>query len=369
MAKVPPANNISDFLDRLFSRGAHSRPERIEIRCALLAGAAGHHINQHLLEAFADRPKVRARPVNETIALDFIDPGDPGDAGLEPFTQAALQARAILDKTKADLLIWGEAAATGTTMVLRFFPATPAEVDRFGYFGLQTELHLPVDFDEALADLLFAISLAAMTPKTKNKALALGEVSPTATENAMGHLQNLPAGITSRERASIQLCFGNALAYLAAQRGNPELHQLAIALYQTALPTLTATGRSTGHAPGQTQEHSFDWALTQLNLAACLQVMAERDDDLATLEAGMEACEASLSVFTQSNQDMLWATAQNRLGFLLYKMDLQTGDTEMLKKSLNAFQAALRVFSRTKTPRLWADVMNNFAQAALVLGE
>jgi len=100
-----------------------------------------------------------------------------------------------------------------------------------------------------------------------------------------------------------------------------------------------------------------------------LQVMAERDDDLATLEAGMEACEASLSVFTQSNQDMLWATAQNRLGFLLYKMDLQTGDTEMLKKSLNAFQAALRVFSRTKTPRLWADVMNNFAQAALVLGE
>ncbi len=336
---------------------------------------------------------MRARPVHETIPRDITDTGDLGNTKSETFIQAASQARAILDKTKADLLIWGEAPATGTTMVLRFFPAAAADVDRFGYFGLQTELHLPVDFDEALADLLFAISLATITPKTNSKALTLAAVSQTATENAMGHLQNLPAGITSRERASIQLCFGNSIASLADQRGNPELHQLAIALYQTALPPLTTTGNSTGRStrlsPGQSTGQStgqtFDWALTQLNLAACLQATAERDDDLATLEAGIEACEASLSFFTQSgpesnpgatpganqgaNQGMLRATAQNRLGFLLYKMDLQTGDTELLKKSLNAFQAALKVFSRTETPRLWADVMNNFAQAALVLGE
>ena len=363
MATVPHSKPKTGFLDRLIAMGKQNRPERIEIRIAPLAGAAGPHIDRHLLEAFENDPqtgaktgtkirtKIRARPLHETIGFTSTDP-EP-----KTFTETILQARAALEQTKADLLIWGEAAATGTTMVLRFVSAVPAEFDQFGFFGLQTELHLPVDFDANLADLLLAISLAAISPKTDGKALTLNEALPAAIETAMGHLQNLPAGITSRERASVQLCFGNAIAGVAAQQNNHEFHQLAVSLYQNALTTLTAA------------DHPFDWALTHLNLAACLQTIAERSDDLATLEAGINACEAALSVFNGSDQGMLWATAQNRLGILLYKMDLQAGDPEMLKKSLNAYQAALKVYSRTETPRLWADVMNNFAQAALVLGK
>jgi len=319
-----------------------------------LAGAAGPHINRHLLSAF-DGPAhvhapVRVKPLNETI--DY----DPTDPKRNDFTKAIQQARAHLAKSKADLLIWGEAAATGTTMTLRFLSAAPVEIDQFGYSDAQTELHLPVDFNETLANVLFAISIAATPTQTTEKTQAFNNCLPGIVNTLLDSTQNLPASLTSREQASIQFCAGNTFAFLASHQHIIPFYQHAVTHYQSALTTLTAT------------EQPIDWALAHLNLAACLQVIAERNEDSALIQAGIESCEAAIDVFKHSHK-YLYAVAQNRLGFLLYKMDWQTGDKEALKKSLSAFQAALKVFSRNETPRLWADTMNNFAQVALVLGE
>ncbi|MEX2449467.1 MAG: Crp/Fnr family transcriptional regulator [Rhodospirillales bacterium] len=351
MAPALRAARKPGLFDKLAALGTDGRPDRIEIRIAPLAGAAGPHITQRLVAAFEALPNIRARLHGEAIVYD------PSNAEEHTFAQASARAAAALEQSKADLLIWGEAPVAGTTMVLRFYPAVMAELDRYGYFGLQTELHLPVDFDRPVADLLRAISLAATSPRTNGKAITLRDAFPAAAEKAMGHLQNLPTGMTSRERASVHLCFGNALAYLAAQRNNAELHQQAAALYQSAITILNP------------REHPYEWAIAQLNIAACLLAIAERTDDFATLESAMDACDAAVNALDKSVHGRLWAMAQNRLGFALYKIDLQTGDTDTLKKALNAYQAALQVFTRTETPRLWADVMNNFAQAALVLGE
>ncbi|MEQ8194706.1 MAG: cyclic nucleotide-binding domain-containing protein [Rhodospirillales bacterium] len=350
-SRIPNAPKKPGLFDKFVNMGMEGKPDRLDIRIAPLAGAAGPHITQRLVEAFEGMENVRARLHGDPILYERTNPEE------NTFAQAAERAVALLEQTKADLLIWGEAPATGTTMVLRFYPAVMAELDRYGYFGLQTELHLPVDFNQPVAELLRTISLAATSPRTTGKALALRDAFPAAAEKAMGKLQELPAGMTSRERASVHLCFGNAIAYLAGQRNNPEMHQQAAALYQSAIATLNP------------QETPYDWAIAQLNIAACLLAIAERTEDFATLESAMDACEAALTVLDKSTHGRLWALAQNRLGLSLYKMDLQTGDTEMLKKALNAYQAALQVFTRTETPRLWADVMNNFAQAALILGE
>ena len=340
--------------------GGKSRPERIDIRVASLCGAASPLINRHLLDAFETHSRreahVRIRPLNETIEYD------PADPEQNDFSKASQEVRDHLSNTNADLLIWGEAAPAGTTMILRFLAAVPVEVDRLGYVDAETELHLPVDFDETLANLLFAFSIVATPTNTPKKTQALNGLIPGIVNSILEAIQNLPKGLTSRERASIQFCTGNTLAYLATHQKIIPFYQHAVALYQTVLTTLTAT------------EQPVDWARTQLNLAACLQAIAERTEDPETIHAGVVACEAAIEIFNQDIQGQkphkfLLAVAQNSLGFLLHKIDLQSGDTEMLKKSLNAFQAALKIFSRNETPRLWADTMSNFAQVALVLGE
>ena len=362
MADSPDPNSkrgkISILANRLIALGKvigkKSRPERIEIRIAPLAGAAGPHINRHLLSAF-DGPAhahapVRVKPLNETI------PYDPTDPEQNDFANAIQQARIHLAASKADLLIWGEAAAAGTTMTLRFLSAASTEIDQLGYSDAQTEIHLPVDFDETLANVLFAISITAIPTQTAEKTQAFNNCLPGIVNTLLDSIQNLPASLTSREQASIQFCAGNTFAFLASHQHIIPFYQYAVALYQSALATLTAT------------ERPIDWALAHLNLAACLLSIAERDENTALIQTGIDSSEAAIEVFKQSHK-YLYAVAQNRLGSLLYKMDLHAGDKEVLKKSLNAFQAALKIFSRHETPRLWADTKNNLAQVALVLGE
>lgn len=341
------------FMDRLKALKTLTEDKRIDIRIAPLVGAAGPHINKHLLSAFDGQRHIRARPLSNSVEYDSSES--------EAWDTAIAQAETYLTESRADLLIWGEAHAAGTTMTLRFLSATPAQVDRFGYLDARSELHLPVDFDQTLAELLIPFCIAAMnptmTPATNTKGKIANGILTPSLNSMQDHLENLSKGLTSRESASVQFCAANTFAYMAQVYNYPALFQKAETYYRSALATLTET------------EHPFDWALVQLNLAACLQVIAERDGGQQSLQDGINACEQALSILNQQSHGDIWAMAQNRLGFLLYKMDFQTGDSELLKRSLTAFQSALKVFTRAESPRLWADAMNNFAQAALVLGE
>ncbi len=341
----------SGLLRRLIGRHRGPRPERIEIRIAAIADQAGADRSRHVVAALKKPKGLRVRPLKRALTPDSA--GSPA----ERLAAAAATAGQWLARERADLLIWGEIPAPGTTLHLRFVSAAAEEEDRPGGFGPATALNLPVDFGPEFAPLLLAVSLAATTPGSEGKRLRLDQALPEALYAAMPCVHNLPADLTARDRAAIHMCYGNAVATLATRTGNRDLYQVAAQTYQAALEN-----QSREDAP-------VDWAITKKHLGAVLQALAERADDMETLGAAADAFRGALDVLTRAEFPREWAAAQNRLGQVLYRLDLRAGDREMLRDSLNAFQAALTVFTRAETPLLWAEVMNNFAQAAQVLGQ
>ena len=297
------------------------------------------------------KPKgLRVRPLKRALAPDAA--GSPAE-----LLAAAATARQWLAGERADLLIWGEIPAPGTTLHLRFVSAAVEEEDPPGGFSLATTLNLPVDFGPEFAPLLLAVSLAATTPGSEGKRLRLGQALEEALYAAMPCVHNLPADLTARERAAIHMCYGNALATLANRGGNRDLYQVAAQTYQASLENRSR------------EDDPLDWALTKKNLGAVLQALAERTNDMETLAAAAAALRGALDVLTRAEFPRAWAATQNRLGQVLYRLDSRTGERATLGVSPNAFQAALMVFTRSETPGLWAEVMNNFAQAAQVLGQ
>ena len=347
---APGGDAGGGLFSRLFGRQHGPRPERIEIRVAAIADQAGADRSRHVVAALRKPKGLRVRSLKRALAPDAA--GSPAE-----LLAAAATARQWLARERADLLIWGEIPAPGTTLHLRFVSAAVEEEDPPGGFSLATTLNLPVDFGPEFAPLLLAVSLAATTPGSEGKRLRLGQALEEALYAAMPCVHNLPADLTARERAAILMCYGNALATLANRGGNRDLYQVAAQTYQASLENRSR------------EDDPLDWALTKKHLGAVLQALAERTNDMDTFAAAADALRGALDVLTRAEFPRAWAATQNRLGQVLYRLDSRTGERDMLGDSLNAFQAALMVFTRSETPLLWAEVMNNFAQAAQVLGQ
>ncbi|NQU56380.1 MAG: Crp/Fnr family transcriptional regulator [Rhodospirillales bacterium] len=327
---------------------------RIEIRVFPFLGEVSEVAEvqrRHVIQSLSKRPGIKIKALKN---IPEIDPDLHPDDRLMKLHDLALEAMA---SSYSDLIIYADIPAPGTTLHLHFFSARSDDDDRPGFTLPSSVLTLPVDFEPELAELLLAVALAATTTHEESKRVRLGQALSETLYAAMPAVQNLPQDLTTRERASIQMCYGNAIATLAYQRGTAELYQVAVQTYRAALEHLSR------------DDNLIDWALTQKHLGASLQAIADRSNDEDTLNQAAEALEAALEAFRPDTYPIIWASTQNRLGAVLYKLDLKTGDAETLKKSLNAFQAALHIFNRTDHPSRWADVMNNFAQAAQVLGE
>ena len=345
--------SIMSLFKKIAIRGGNSSG-RIEIRVLPLLSEdqeVAVFQKRHIVQSLGKRQGIKVRALNENLDIDFDMHPDDRIMKLQE------KAKNELHDSNGDLMIYGEIPSPGTTLHLYFLSANTDSVDRPGFILPSTALTLPVNFEYELAELLLAVALSVASFKDGSKQMRLGQSLSETLYAAMPAVQSLPQDLSSRERASIQMCYGNAIATLAFHRGTTDLFQVAVQTYRAALEQLSR------------RDSPIDWALTQKHLGASLQAIYEHTSDEDALRQAAEALEASLEIFRLDVFPIQWASAQNRLGQVLFKLDLKTEEQEILKKSLAAFQAALKVFTRKEFPIQWADVMNNFAQAAQVLGE
>ena len=345
--------SIMKVLKKLAIRGGNASG-RIEIRVLPLLSEDQEAVesqNRHIVQSLGKRQGIRVKSLSENLNIDFdMHPDDR-------IMKLREKAKIVLHESNGDIVIYGEIPPPGTTLHLHFLSVNLDSDDRPGFTLPSTVLTLPVNFEYELAELLLAVALSVASFKDVGKRMRLGQSLSETLYAAMPAVQSLPQDLSNRERASIQMCYGNAVATLAFHRGTTDLYHVAVQTYRATLEQLSR------------EDNPTDWALTQKHLGASLQAIYERTSDEDTLRQSAEALEASLEIFRSDNFPLQWASAQNRLGQVLFKLDLKTGEQEILKKSLAAFQASLKVFTRSEFPIYWADVMNNFAQAAQVLGE
>ena len=350
------SSGVSMFgmLKSILSTPGNTGSDRIDIRVATLTGEVKQSADEqtrHIITSLGKRKNIRVRA---QAKMPTVDP----DLHPEDYARIfAENARTSLSTSGGDVMIWGDIPSPGTTLHLHFVSAIPDEEDRPGSFLSSTTLTLPVDFGVEFSELLLAVALAATASTNDSKRLQLAQALSETLYAAMPAVQNLPQDLTTRERAAIQLCYGNAVASMCLQRGTNELFQVAAQTYQGALVQLSV------------EDSKADWALAHMHLGSVQQVIGERTGDTQALSGAVAAFDNAFKVFTRTTHPVQWASMQNRLGLVLYKLDMNSGDTEMLKHALTAFQSALQVFTRAEYPFRWAEVMNNFAQAAQVLGD
>jgi tetratricopeptide (TPR) repeat protein len=118
-----------------------------------------------------------------------------------------------------------------------------------------------------------------------------------------------------------------------------------------------------------------DWAGTQNNLGATLQVLGRRfggPDGLAYLQDSVAAYRGALEVYTRADMPADWAMTQNNLGNTLRVFGLRSDGPEglaYLQDSVAAYRAALEVRTRADMPANWAGTQNNLGNTLKVLGE
>jgi CRP-like cAMP-binding protein/tetratricopeptide (TPR) repeat protein len=328
--------------------GVPQRP--LVIAVAALPNDDDHAQRDRVAACFQDQPGV----VVKASALAVEVGGEDGP--LAALAQAGTQARKILRKEDADLVLWGLVDPPAQMVEIRFTGVRSPEDERPGQPNALTWLCLPMDMDEDWAALCRASALAAVDPRTELQARAIATNLPKAVERARSVGLDPPPGLGPMERAAILSCFGNAAAALGHHGRDSGWHELAI----------DAFGAAIGLLP---READLEWGLLHRAIGMSLQSMGERTGARDLLTQSIDAYRGALEAIRVQDMPREWAGIQNRLGVVLYRLDLEVGNLDSLKEALGCLQGALQIFTRPNYPGKWAEVMHNLGQVLQVYGD
>jgi tetratricopeptide (TPR) repeat protein len=116
-------------------------------------------------------------------------------------------------------------------------------------------------------------------------------------------------------------------------------------------------------------QRSLDWARTQKNLGAALQILGERESGTARLEEAVAADRAALEEMARARVPLDWAAAQMNLGNALRTLGERENGTARLGEAVAAYRAALEETTRARVPLDWGRTQMNLGIALARLGE
>ncbi|GEO82072.1 cyclic nucleotide-binding domain-containing protein [Pararhodospirillum oryzae] len=318
---------------------------------AALPNDEGDAQRGRLMACFEALPGITARSLSRAVEVS----GDEGP--LAALAQASRQARQMLEREGADLVVWGLVDPPAGLVELHMVGPHASEDERPGLPNALTWLALPIDFDDAWAPLVRAVALSAMEPRVESHANLLAALLPGAIEEARPLGLDPPMGVFGpAERAAILSCFGNAAAALGHLNRDPGWSDLAVEAYGAAIGVLP-------------RDADLEWALLHRAIGLVLQEVGERTDSIEALAQAADAYRTALEALHRQDSPRDWAGLHYRMGLVLYKRALLDGGVEAFKEPLQCLQSALQVFTRTEYPLRWADIMNTISQVLQVYGD
>jgi len=91
--------------------------------------------------------------------------------------------------------------------------------------------------------------------------------------------------------------------------------------------------------------------------------------DIARLSKAIEAFQSAIQVYTRVDAPERWAEVMNNYAQAAQVMGQQFQEPEMLQKAVAACRSALEVRRRSRTPLLWAATQNTLGSALFLLGK
>jgi tetratricopeptide (TPR) repeat protein len=271
---------------------------------------------------------------------------------------ALIEARRYLEKSHADLVIWGVVISMGEKSAPRIFWTTSEANQRSNDLLNVEGFQLSEQFWHQLADML---QLVIVTRDTQIAAQEGGYVADKLLpfiEKVRALLpQTQGEGWTNDSRAQVKATLADSLRVYGEQAGDNAALREAIGYYQDVLQERTR------------ERVPLDWATTQNNLGAALNDLGERESGNAQLQQAVAAYQQALLERTRERVPLDWAMTQNNLGLALARLGERESGTAHLQQAVAAFQQALLEWTRERVPLDWATTQNNLGAALDDLGE
>ena len=352
IAKIPFVPGVIAFLCQHAVPVPRAEAGRLTIAVAHLARDNEGLEHERLLRDQLDHfESVKTLPLDRTL-----DPDQPDKKKSEE------EARGLLKKDGADVLIWGSVVSSGDKSYMRLYWTPSREVsgakasDRY---QPQTEtLALPEAFWSDLKQIL------GLLTQTRIAALTVDQHGHYVADKLAPLIAQVRALIESKEGvwnsetlAGVRFSLATALLYYGEQSGKNESLAESIELYRKVLDEWTR------------ERVPLDWAMTQNNLGLALETLGARENSTEQLEGAAAAFGEALKVLNRERDSHLWAMAQNNLGLTLKTLGQHANNTEQLEGAIAAFGEALNVFTRERDSHRWAMVQNNLGVTLATLGQ
>ena len=220
------------------------------------------------------------------------------------------QARVYLQKTGAQILIWGTVIkASGKSLPKLYWTVAENLNQKKTYERYQpTEnLSLPVIFWQDLADVLRLLIITKHTQFHASQGKYVGdELRPFIEKlrSVLKYHEEKP-GWSDREYAQALYILAESLAVYGLQSGEKEPLVEAIAAFHKALKENTRE-----RAP-------LDWARTHNSLGNTLSILGEREKGTERQEEAVAAYREALKERTRERVPLDWAMTQNNMGLAL----------------------------------------------------
>lgn len=280
--------------------------------------------------------------------LRFVD-ADNLDAAEEA---AQAKARRWLEKTRSDLLIWGQTIPGEPPMVRLILTVRDAPE--------RSEARVP---RRQLAFNFLEKTREPFEAAVQAQVLGfLGQFKPShpVAEQLRQAVTRLRAIVREREqgrgRSALVMALANAQALLGEQAGDRAMLEEAVTAYRELLA-------------GLSQENAAEWAMVQNNLGGALLSLGRLETGTATWEAAVGAFRAAVAVPGAARVEA--AIAQSNLGLALESLARRQpdGGEENLRRAMEAYRAALARLDPQADRADWTVVQNNLGNVLVALGE
>jgi tetratricopeptide (TPR) repeat protein len=300
----------------------------------------------------------------EIMRVDRVVSWPEADNEEAAAAKAGEEARHLLQRTGADVLLWGSVITLDKRRAMRLYWTTAQEFPGLKHTErYETEtIAIPALFWDDLKQVLGLMAQSRIAALTQGGHYSGDKLAPLIAD--VRKLLQSKQGVWGAETESgVRFAFARALAEIGGGWGYADLLQEGIDNYRRVLTTWTR------------ERVPLQWASTQINLGNALRILAELGDEesaIALFQKAVAAFRAALDELTRERAPLLWATAQNDLGTALAALaERESGENRAarLQEAVAAFRAALEELTREQAPILWAIAQNNLGGPLMRLGE
>lgn len=318
------------------------------------------------------------------------------------------RGQSLLDKTKADVLIWGY--REGDKIRLNFQTEKQYEKEDTAFVSLLDSLYIPADsisqfgLPHAISDLIYGAVVSSLNTFSKEKKIhkkyllkkIINKLSKDDSAKMLS-IEYLPFVMNFLGIIYLSYCFDNnqdkdfkiveslfetalkhqdliknpihlgCLYYHLGQLydcATKYMHKRPNAYYRNAIGYYRQAQKYLSK-----YNYPYDYGYISYNLSALFFNFWKQKDDIQALRDAVFQLREAEKIYTYALFPEFWAEIQNRLGYFLSLLGSYSKSEEICELAIASYKNQQKVITEKRDPLLWAEIQESIGEIYYYLGK